>query len=69
VGRTTCSAFAPDGARSFFASSHLDPEATKHYAEENQLRENERKKAGGAVTSGTSTRIWIFSKPTQMAQA
>ena len=43
VGRTTCSYFAPDGKKIIFASSHLDPEATKHYAEEIQQREADKK--------------------------
>lgn len=43
VGKTTCSYFAPDGKKIIFASSHLDPEAKKHYAEEYQRREEERK--------------------------
>src|SRR5215472_13375700 len=34
AGRTTCSYFSPDGKKIIFASSHLDPEARKHYAEE-----------------------------------
>src|SRR5713226_6051543 len=45
VGRTTCSYFSPDGKKIIFASSHLDPEAKKHYAEEYRQRE-EDKKAG-----------------------
>jgi TolB protein len=43
VGRTTCSAFSPDGKKIIFASSHLDPEAAKHYAEEMKQRETEKK--------------------------
>jgi TolB protein len=43
VGRTTCSAFSPDGKKIIFASSHLDPEAAKHYAEEMKLRATEKK--------------------------
>jgi Tol biopolymer transport system component len=43
VGKTTCSYFAPDGKKIIFASSHLDPDAKKHYAEEYKLREDDRK--------------------------
>ena len=43
VGKTTCSYFAPDGKKVIFASSHLDPDAKKHYAEEYGRREEERK--------------------------
>jgi Tol biopolymer transport system component len=45
VGKTTCSYFSPDGKKIIFASSHLDPEAKKHYAGEYRQRE-EDKKAG-----------------------
>src|ERR1700681_1387333 len=43
VGKTTCSFFRPDGKKIIFASSHLDPDAKKHCAEEYQLRDEERK--------------------------
>ncbi len=43
VGKTTCSFFSPDGKKILFASSHLDPDAKKHYAEEYGQRENDRK--------------------------
>jgi TolB protein len=43
VGKTTCSYFSPDGKKIIFASSHLDPEAKKQYAEEYRQREEERK--------------------------
>src|SRR6266404_7973687 len=42
-GRTTCSFFSPDGKKIIFASSHLDPEATKHYTEEIQQREADKR--------------------------
>lgn len=42
VGRTTCAYFSPDGKRILFASSHLDPDAKKHYAEEYRVREEEK---------------------------
>lgn len=41
-GRTTCAYFTPDGKKIIFASSHLDPDVNKAYAEENRLREEER---------------------------
>src|SRR5438046_10702696 len=43
VGKTTCGFFAPDGKKIIFASSHLDPDAKKHYETETQLREEDRK--------------------------
>jgi tricorn protease-like protein len=43
VGKTTCSYFSPDGKKIIFASTHLDPDAKKHYAEEYARREEERR--------------------------
>src|SRR5438477_7844068 len=43
VGKTTCSFFRPDGKKIIFASTHLDPDAKKHYQEEYDRREEERK--------------------------
>jgi TolB protein len=43
VGKTTCGFFAPDGKKILFASSHLDPEARKHYAPEIEQRAEEQK--------------------------
>jgi TolB protein len=43
IGKTTCSYFSPDGKKIIFASSHLDPDAKKQYAEEYRQREEERK--------------------------
>ena len=43
IGKTTCSYFSPDGKKIIFASSHLDPEAKKQYAQEYREREEERK--------------------------
>jgi TolB protein len=43
IGKTTCSYFSPDGKKIIFASSHLDPEAKKQYAEEYRQREEDRK--------------------------
>jgi Tol biopolymer transport system component len=45
VGKTTCAFFRPDGKKVIFSSSHLDPDARKHYAEEYRQRD-EDKKAG-----------------------
>lgn len=42
IGKTTCGYFHPDGKKIIFASSHLDPEATKHYAGEFKQREEEK---------------------------
>ncbi len=43
IGKTTCAFFRPDGKKIIFASSHLDPDAAKHYAAEFKLREEEKK--------------------------
>src|SRR5215470_13299917 len=43
IGKTTCSYFSPDGKKIIFASSHLDPDAKKHYAEEYRQREEDRR--------------------------
>jgi Tol biopolymer transport system component len=42
TGKTTCGFFHPSGEKIIFASSHLDPEAKKHYAVELKVREEER---------------------------
>ena len=44
VGRTTCGYFRPDGKKVIFASSHGDPAAKKHQAEEVKQREEDMKK-------------------------
>jgi Tol biopolymer transport system component len=41
VGKTTCAYFSPDGKKLIFASTHLDPDARKHYEAEYRLREEE----------------------------
>jgi Tol biopolymer transport system component len=41
VGKCTCSFFRPDGKKIIFASSHLDPDAKKHYEEEYQRRKDD----------------------------
>src|SRR5271156_1770659 len=38
-GKTTCSYFSPDGKKIIYASTHLDPDAKKHYAVEIKRRE------------------------------
>src|SRR5437773_9179129 len=43
IGKTTCSFFSPDGKKILFASSHLDPDARKHYEVERKRREAEKK--------------------------
>jgi Tol biopolymer transport system component len=43
VGKTTCSYFRPNGNKIIFASTHLDPDARKHYAVEIARREEEHK--------------------------
>jgi Tol biopolymer transport system component len=54
IGKTTCAYFSPDGKKIIFASSHLDPEAKKQYADEYRQREEDRK-------SGTRRRYkWDF---------
>jgi TolB protein len=42
-GKTTCAYFRPDSKKIIFASSHLDPDAEKHYGAEYKLRAEERK--------------------------
>lgn len=54
LGRTTCAYFSPDGKKIIFASSHLDPDAKKHYADEFRIRDDEK-------TSGKRRRyVWDF---------
>jgi TolB protein len=43
IGKTTCSYFAPNGKKIIFASTHLDPAAKKHYAEEYARRAEDRR--------------------------
>lgn len=43
AGKTTCGYFSPDGKKILYASSHLDPDARKHYAGERELRAEEQK--------------------------
>jgi Tol biopolymer transport system component len=43
VGKTTCSYFSPDGKKILFASTHLDPDAKKHYAEEYERRAEDQR--------------------------
>ncbi len=67
--RTTCSYFSPDGKKIIFASSHLDPDAKKHYAEEiQQRRRRTRRKASTAAINGTSIPTWTSSRPIPTAR-
>jgi TolB protein len=43
VGKTTCGFFNPSGTRIIWASTHLDPDARKHYQTEREAREEEKK--------------------------
>ena len=43
VGKTTCGFFHPSGKKIIWASTHLDPDAKKHYAAERTLRDEEKK--------------------------
>src|SRR5262249_54540576 len=43
VGKTTCAYFHPKGKKIIFASTHLDPDAKKHYQSEYEEREREKK--------------------------
>jgi Tol biopolymer transport system component len=43
IGKTTCAYFHPNDKKIIFASSHLDPDAKKHYEAEYKLRDEERK--------------------------
>src|SRR5262245_15621451 len=43
IGKTTCAYFSPDGKKIIYASTHLDPDAKKHYQPEYDLREKEKK--------------------------
>lgn len=63
VGKTTCSYFSPDGKKIIYASTHLDPEAKKHYGLELKLRDEERK---------TKTRrryVWDFDSTFDIFEA
>jgi TolB protein len=54
AGKTTCSYFAPKSNKIIFASTHLDPDAETHYADELKQREDEKK-------SGKRRRyVWDF---------
>src|ERR1700675_1710648 len=54
VGKTTCGFFSPDGKKIIFASSHLDPDAKKHYAPEIAQRAEEQ------ATKKRRRYIWDF---------
>lgn len=54
VGKTTCGYFRPDGKKILFASSHLDPDAKKHYAVEHKQRQQEK------LTKKRRRYVWDF---------
>jgi Tol biopolymer transport system component len=43
IGKTTCAYFHPSGKKIIFASTHLDPDARKHYEVEYRKREEDRR--------------------------
>src|SRR5262245_17220447 len=63
VGKTTCGYFHPDGKKIIFASSHLDPDATKHYAAERALREEEQR------TKKRRRYVWDFDPHMEIFEA
>jgi TolB protein len=63
VGKTTCSYFRPDGQKIIFASSHLDPDAKKHYDEEYKKRDEEKK------TGKRRRYVWDFDPHMQIFEA
>ena len=63
VGKTTCGYFHPDGQKIIFASSHLDPEATKHYSAERALREEEQR------TKKRRRYVWDFDPHMEIFEA
>lgn len=54
AGKTTCGYFHPTKDRILFASSHLDPDAKKHYALEFKQREEEK------ATKKRRRYVWDF---------
>ena len=63
VGKTTCGYFHPDGTKLIFASSHLDPDAKKHYAAERELREEEKQ------TKKRRRYVWDFDPHMEIFEA
>jgi TolB protein len=63
AGKTTCGYFRPDGKKIIFASSHLDPEAKKHYAGEIDLRAEEAK------TKKRRRYVWDFDPYMEIFEA
>ena len=55
VGKTTCGYFHPSGKKIIWASSHLDPDAKKHYEAERALRDEEKK------TKKRRRYVWDFA--------
>jgi len=63
IGKTTCGFFSPDGKKIIFASSHLDPEAKKHYAPEIAQREEEQ------ATKKRRRYVWDFDPYMEIFEA
>lgn len=63
VGKTTCGYFHPSEKKIIFASSHLDPDAKKHYADEWKLREEEKK------TKKKRRYVWDFDPHMEIFEA
>jgi TolB protein len=63
VGKTTCGFFSPDGKKIIFASSHLDPDAKKHYAGEIAARAEEQ------ATKKRRRYVWDFDPYMEIFEA
>lgn len=63
VGKTTCGFFSPGGNKIIFASSHLDPDARKHYAPELDQRAEEQK------TKKRRRYVWDFDPYMEIFEA
>jgi TolB protein len=62
-GKTTCGYFSPDGKKIIFASSHLDPDAKKHYAAEIAQRAEEQ------TTKKRRRYLWDFDPYMEIFEA
>lgn len=56
IGKTTCAFYRPDGKKIIYASTHLDPEAAKHYDEEFRQRKEE------SLTKKRRRYVWDFDQ-------
>src|SRR6185369_12765548 len=63
AGKTTCGFFSPDGKKIIFASSHLDPDAKKHYAPEIAQRAEEQ------ATKKRRRYVWDFDPYMEIFEA